>query len=93
MLKKFAIALVAASLIAVPALAQSNAPAGGMTMTQPVKAHAKKHVAKKHVTKKHVTKRHIATHHVKKTHVSKHVTHVKPIKHAKRVKHRANTAG
>lgn len=95
MLRKLAVALVAASLIAGPALAQSNAPvaANGMTMTQPAKAHVKKHVAKKHIAKKHFTKKHVAKHHVKKTQVSKHVKQVKPIKHAKRVKHPAKKAG
>lgn len=94
MLRKFAVALVAMSLIAGPALAQSNAPAtdtAPMTTGQPAKVDAKKtvttkHVTKKHVAKKHFTKKHVAKHHVKTKHVSKHVKHVKPIKHAKRVK-------
>jgi hypothetical protein len=94
MLRKFAVALVALSFIAGPALAQSNAPATGtapMTTGQPAKVDAKQtahnhHVVKKNVAKAPFAKKHIAKHHVKKMQVSKHVKHAKSIKHAKRVK-------
>lgn len=104
MLKKFAVALVAASLIAGPALAQGNNTAGTAPMTagQPAKAEAKttvkkhvvhKRVAHRHLAKKHVAKQHVVKQHAKKMQVSKakHVHHGKTVK---RVKHPAkNTAG
>jgi hypothetical protein len=66
MLKTFAIALVAAGLIAAPALAQNpstnmQAPAAQTQVKQvkPAKAHAR------HATKSRVTHRSIRKHHVK----------------------------
>lgn len=99
MLKKFAVALVAASLIAGPALAQGNNTAGTAPMTagQPAKAEAKttvkKYVVHKRVAHRHLAKKHVAKQHAKKMQVSKakHVHHGKTVK---RVKHPAkNTAG
>jgi len=96
MLRTFAAAAIAASLIAGPALAQGTsqgtAPTASapMTTSQPVKADAKKITAVKHVTKAkmHTAK---AVKHVK--HV-KHAQHVKHIKQVKRVKHHLeNTRG
>ena len=98
MLKKFAVALVAASLIAGPVMAQGttsatpNAPAA---TGQPAKIDAKidtkvetkstlnTHAVKKHVAHKHVTKKHVAKHHVKKVQVSK-VKHGKAVKRIKK---------
>ncbi|MCK9915903.1 hypothetical protein MXD81_42795 [Microbacteriaceae bacterium K1510] len=93
MLKKFAVALVAASLLAGPALAQGNGSAVSAPVTHtktihksslnthaPKKHVAHRHAAKKHVVHKHVAKKHIAKHHaIKKTHVSKAKRMVKPV--------------
>ena len=100
MLRKFAVALVAASLIAGPVFAQTNATGNApVTAGQPAKAAgnttaatptvkknvAHRRVVHKHVAKKHVAK-HLAKHHAKKTHVSKakHVTHGKAAKRIKK---------
>ncbi len=79
MLRKFAAAVIAASLIAGPALAQgnSNAPA---TISQPAKVNAKVQKSELIVIK---TKKHVAMH----RHHRKHFAHVKHVKHVKVVKH------
>jgi hypothetical protein len=93
MLRKLAVALVAASLIAGPVLAQSNTPAtdtAPMTTGQPAQVDAKKTVAVKHVTKKHVAAKHLAKKHVAAKHITKkHVAskHVKKMHVSKHVKH------
>jgi hypothetical protein len=83
MLRTFAAAAVAVSLIAGPVLAQGTAPAAGnnapMTTSQPAKADAKKAATVKPVKKLHTSKTHAAK-------AVKHVKHVKHIKHVKRVK-------
>ena len=65
MLKTFAAALIAASMLTAPAFAQGTAPAPSASATQTTKAPAAKVVkAKKHAVKKHV-------------HMRKHVPHVR----------------
>jgi hypothetical protein len=97
MLRKLAVALVAASLIGGPALAQgtSNAPATGnsasTTTDLAAKVKVKKHVAKKGMTKKHVAKTHVANKQVANKHVAKKHLAKKHVKHAKRVKHPAKS--
>lgn len=88
MLKKFAVALIAAGLIASPALAQGN----GTAATAPVH-HVSKSVHKTfhkstlntHAAKRHVAHKHAATKHFVKHHAKKHV-HVSKVKHGKAVK-------
>jgi len=75
MLRTFAAAIVAVSLIAGPVLAQgTTAPTAtnGVPITtgQPAKAGAHKSITKKHVTKVTTTKKHAAK-------AAKHVKHVK----------------
>ncbi len=87
MLRKLAAAVIAASLIAGPALAQnpgstgnSNAPAA---ISHPAKANAKVQKSELIVkTKKHVAFRHHRKHFA---HV-RHVQHVKIVKHVKHIK-------
>jgi hypothetical protein len=82
MLRTFAAAAVAVSLIAGPVLAQGT-PAGTsapMTTNQPTKADAKKTATVKHVKKHHLGKKHAVK-------AVKHVKHKKHFKHVKRVKH------
>lgn len=101
MLRKFAVALVAASLIAGPALAQTGAApaAAGQTKVDikaDTKPAVKKHVAHRHVTKKHVVRAHAAKRHVVKHHVKRtHVTHAakKSLKTVKPAKQPAKNAG
>jgi hypothetical protein len=84
MLRTFTAAVIAASLMAGPVLAQGPSPAAGsnapMTTSQPAKADATKSTAIKHVKKHHASKKHVA----KALH---HAKHVKQVKHVKRVKH------
>ena len=84
MLRKFAAAMIAASLIAGPALAQGNLSAPATT-SQPavkvqVKADGKVQKSELLVTK---TKKHVAMH----RHHRKHFAHVKHVKHVKYAKH------
>jgi hypothetical protein len=76
MLKTFAAALIAASMLTAPAFAQGTAPAPSAPATQMTKAPAKVVKAKKHYkVKKHV-------------HVRKHVRHVRHARHGRHhVKH------
>jgi hypothetical protein len=91
MLRKLAAAVLVASLIAGPALAQGttqttpNAPAG--TGQPAVKADATKVTHKAKLGLRHVGKRHVAKHHVYKTkvHTAHAVKHIKHVKHARRV--------
>ena len=92
MFKTFAAALVAASVIAAPVLAQGTAskpgtPATEMTKAPEAKGAVKTVKAKKHAIKKHVIKKQVAVNHIK---------HRKPIKAAgasntmKHVRHAKN---
>jgi hypothetical protein len=83
MLRKFAAAVIAVSLIAGPALAQGNQarPATTTTTSQPaVKGDVKAKKTELMVTK---TKKHAAV----RTHHRKHFVHVKHVKHVKYAKH------
>jgi predicted membrane-bound mannosyltransferase len=83
MMRKFAAALIAASLIAGPVLAQGTSQGTPTTASQPaVKADVKKAATKKHVHKITKSKMHAA----KAVKHVKHAKHVKHIKHVKRVK-------
>jgi hypothetical protein len=68
MLKTFAAALIAASMLTAPAFAQGTAPAPSAPATQMTKAPVKVVKAKKHAVKKHVQ-------------VRKHVRHVRHARH------------
>ncbi len=98
MLRKLAAAVIAASLIAGPALAQnpgstgnSNAPA---TISHPAKANAKVQKSELIIvkTKKHVAFRHHRKHFAHVKHV-KQVKFVKHVKHIKQVKAKGRIAG
>ena len=85
MLKKIAFALVAASLIGAPALAQGTTPANTQTTTTSAPQATTKTAVKTHAMKKHAK---IVRHHRKmvkqaKVHTKKHARHV--VHHA--VKH------
>ena len=87
MLRKFAAAVIAASLIAGPALAQGNLNTPSTT-SQPavmaqVKADGKVQKSELIVTK---TKKHVAMHRHHRKHFA-HVKHVKYATHGKHVKH------
>jgi len=73
MLRKFAVALLAASVLTAPALAQG----GNSTATPPVKTETSDRVAPKVTAKVKTTKRY-AGHH---RHHVKHYAHVKRVKH------------
>jgi hypothetical protein len=91
MLRKFAAAVIAASLIAGPALAQGNTYAPATTGPAAVKSDGKVQKSELIVTnaKKHVTMhRHSRKHFANVKHV-KHVKYVKQAKHIKQVKHSA----
>lgn len=86
MLKTLSAAIVAASLIAGPALAQSATPATQEThMTAPAaKAKLATHGVRKHVAHRHVVKKHLAKKHAAKKHFAKkQIKHVKTAKHVK----------
>jgi hypothetical protein len=92
MLRKFAAAMIAASLIAGPALAQGNLNTPSTT-SQPavkaqVKADGKVQKSELIVTK---TKKHVAMHRHHQKHFAhaKHVKFVKHVKHIKQVKQQA----
>jgi hypothetical protein len=87
MLRKFAAAVIAVSLIAGPALAQGSQPTPATTTGQPaVKGDVKVKKTELMVTK---TKKHVAVraHHRKHFAHVKHVKHVKYAKHGKHLKH------
>src|SRR5471030_1697642 len=90
MLKKLAAAVIVASLIAGPALAQNPGSTGNMnapaTTSQPaVKANGTVQKSELLVTK---TKKHVATHRLHRKNFAhvKHVKHVKVVKHVKHIK-------
>jgi Ni/Co efflux regulator RcnB len=98
MLKTLSAIVIAASLIAGPALAQVPASAtqdskisASTPKTKVAVHHVRKPVVHKHVSKKHVAKKHLAKKNVAKKHfVKKHAAkkhfakkHVKPVKHLK----------
>jgi hypothetical protein len=93
MLRKLAAAVIAASLIAGPALAQGNMNAPATTSQPAAKANGPAQKSELIVTK---TKKHVAMHRHHRKHFAhvKHVKHVKIVKHAKhlkQVKHSAKT--
>jgi len=102
MLKKFAAAAIAVSLIAGPAFAQ-NPAAAPVTTSQPApngKLAAPTAKVKETGTSTGETRKHVAVnvhhrHHVKHVRIVKHVKHVKytkhSVKHLKQVKHQAKT--
>jgi hypothetical protein len=96
MLKTLSAIVIAASLIAGPALAQApvsatqdskvSAPMPKAAVHHVRKPVVHKHVSKKHVAKKHLAKKHVAKKHLVKKHaVKKHFAkkHVKPVTHLK----------
>jgi hypothetical protein len=101
MLRAIAAAVVAASLIAGPALAQGTAPAKTgetyMKADMPAgtvhKAKIKKHVAKMHKHKRHIAKAKAVKHgmHVAKVKTVKHHRHVVKAKHLTHGKHTAKS--
>jgi len=87
MMRTFAAAIVAASLIAGPVLAQGNSTTPATTTSQPaVKADVKKVTTKKHVHKINKSRMHAgkAVKHVK--HAKHHVKHVKHVKRPAKIK-------
>jgi hypothetical protein len=91
MLRKFAVALLAASVLTAPVFAQGN----GAAATPPVKTETKSNSATPKVvtanpslkTAKVKTSKRYAHHHVKHVRHVAHVTHVNHVAHVKRVKH------